>query len=70
MRTRRFILTASIFLVSAMPISELYAACTYTAVSGGGEIRECDNGTCWSRSLWQGNTLIAVLGSGCRETMT
>lgn len=66
MRNRRLILAGLTSLTSVMPISELYAECTYTPTFGGGEIRECNNGTCMSRSLWQDNKFITVLYRHCR----
>jgi hypothetical protein len=57
MRRSRIIAAAATFVLSALPLSELYAACTsyYTVF---GEWRRCDNGTCWSESLWIDNQLV------------
>jgi hypothetical protein len=65
MRNRRLVL-AGVSLLSALPISRLYAECTYTPTMGGGEIRECDNGTCKSRSTWQDNRLVSVDWVECK----
>lgn len=65
MRNRRLILAGITFLVSTVPISDLYAACTYTPIMGG-EIRFCDNGTCTSKSVWQDNRLVYVEFVECR----
>lgn len=66
MRRARIMAAAATFTVSALPLSELYAVCEYTATAGGSEIRYCDNGTCWSRSYWSSdNRLIAVIEIGC-----
>lgn len=70
MRNRRLILAGLTSLLSVMPISKLYTECTYTPTFGGGEIRECDNGTCRSRSTWQDNRLVSVDWVECRGTIT
>ena len=65
MRRSRIIASAATFVVSALPLSELHAACTYTPVTGG-EIRTCDNGTCRSTSRWSSdNRLIEVMEVVC-----
>ena len=65
MRRKRLIAAVLTFMLSAMPLSELYAACTYTPTAGGGEIRHCSNGTCSSTSLWKDNQLVSVLDVTC-----
>jgi len=65
MRRKRLVTAAVTALISAMPLSELYAACTYTPTLGGGEIRYCTNGTCSSSSHWVDNKLVAVLYTRC-----
>lgn len=67
MRKTRLMAAAATFLLTALPLSELYAACTYSPTLGG-EWRFCNNGTCWSKSLWTSDNQI-VEGSvttGCR----
>ena len=52
-------------VVSALPVTELWAACTITPTTGG-EWRFCDNGTCWSRSFWINNKIVyELVESGC-----
>lgn len=66
----RVIAAAATFVLTTMPMSELYAACTYTPALGG-EWRRCDNGTCWSESLWTADNQL-VEGSvrtGCYAKM-
>lgn len=66
MRRSRIIAAAATFVLSALPVSELYAACTYSPVVGG-ELRICDNGTCRSMSRWStDNQLIEVIEVTCR----
>jgi hypothetical protein len=50
MHRGRLIAAAATLLLSALSLSELYAACSYTPTMGG-DWMYCDNGTCWSRSL-------------------
>lgn len=66
MRTTRFVAAGIASLLSAMPLSELYAACTYTPTVGG-ERRVCSNGTCESESIWQNNRLVSVVYVQCSE---
>jgi hypothetical protein len=66
MKAPRFFAAATVLLVSFLPLSELYAACSYQKVMGG-EWMYCDNGTCWSRSLWtnDGQLVEGSTSSGC-----
>jgi len=64
MRRERLIVAAATVLVSAVPVAELYAACTYIP-SVGSERRICSNGTCTSESIWQDNRLVEVLYVRC-----
>jgi hypothetical protein len=65
MRRSPIIAAALTSVLSVLPLSELYAACTYTPVVGG-EIRTCDNGRCRSTSRWSSdNRLIEVIEVEC-----
>lgn len=68
MAINRILGTALTIVMSTLPVSELYAACTYTRTMGG-EWRYCDNGTCWSNSFWTSDNRIveSSVTSGCRE---
>lgn len=68
MRTGRLIAAAATLLLSVLPLSELYAACSYTPTMGG-DWMYCDNGRCWSRSLWtnDGQLVEGSTSSGCRN---
>jgi hypothetical protein len=63
MRSNRVAFGIASFL-SVMPLSEAYAACTYTPISGGAR-RVCTNGTCTSESIWQNNRLVSVVYVEC-----
>lgn len=64
MRKTHFVVAGFTSVLALMPITELYAACTYTPVVGG-EIRYCSNGTCESESRWQDNRLVEVFYVRC-----
>jgi hypothetical protein len=64
MHSRRLIAAGITSLLSAMPLSELYAACT-SVPSVGSERRICSNGTCKSESIWQDNRLVSVVYVEC-----
>lgn len=66
MRNSRLIVAGLASFLAAMPLSELYAACTYTPTVGG-ERRVCSNGTCTSESIWQDNRLVSVVYVQCNE---
>jgi hypothetical protein len=67
MHRARLVVAAAAVVVSVLPLSELYAACSYTPTVGG-QWMYCENGECWSRSLWtsDGKLVEGSVSSGCR----
>jgi hypothetical protein len=68
MRSSLLISIGMTTVLAAMPLSELYAACTYTPTLGG-ERRYCSNGTCESESIWRDNQLVEVLYVRCGDVL-
>ena len=66
MHRSRLAAAAAAVVLSVLPVTELYAACTYTPTVGG-QWMECSNGECWSRSLWtnDGKLVEGSTSSGC-----
>lgn len=67
MRNKHLTAGGIALVLSALPLSEAYAACTYTPITGG-ERRFCSNGTCESESIWQDNRLVSVVYVTCTGT--
>jgi hypothetical protein len=67
MNKLRLAASSAAIALSALPLSELYAECTYTPTTGG-YWAYCDNGRCWSYSFFYNNNKIApeTVQSGCR----
>jgi hypothetical protein len=65
MRRSRLVGAAMAAVLSALPLSELYAACSSYTMLGGFELRTCSNGTCWSQSVWSDNKLVEVIDTKC-----